>query len=255
MKKLIKFIDKKFFSGFIAEVYSKIKIYYILNYKITPLPKIFNKKYGLKVRFNFFKKAQYYLQMNRMDGVYAEFGIHEVNTFRMALQTLGSPYKPYKIDKFYAFDSFVGMPEPEGIDKQKIWKKSMNFTSEEKFKKIVKRDLNRVITVKGFYENTLPRYNWPKNDTIAMAYIDCDYYKSTKECLNFIKDKLQHGSLLVFDDWNCYYADPKRGQRLAFSEFKSEVINKQIFVEFSNIDSGGQAFIVLESDKIGKTIL
>ena len=255
MKNFIKTIDRKFFNGSISNIYSRLKIYFFSKFQITPLPNIFYKEYGLKVRLNFFRRAQYYLQTNRIDGVYVEFGSHEVNTFRMALQTLGLPFKPNKIEKFYAFDSFMGMPEPEGIDKQKIWKKSMNFTSEEKFKNIVKRDLYRVITVKGFYENTLPKYNWPEKDRIAMAYIDCDYYKSTKECLNFIKDKLQHGSLIVFDDWNCYYSDPQRGQRLAFYEFKTELLDKKLFIEFSDIESGGQAFIVLDTEKIGKDIL
>jgi len=255
MKNLIKFIDKKFFKGLISKIYSNTKVFYFTHLNFTALEYNFFRSYSLKSRFNFFKRAQYYLQVNRINGVYVEFGSHEVNTFRMALQTLGDRLKPIKINKFYAFDSFVGMPEPEGIDKQKIWKKSMNFTSEDQFKRIVKKDLHRVTTVKGFYENTLPNYDWPKSNVIAMAYIDCDYYKSTKECLDFIKDKLQHGSLIVFDDWNCYYADPKRGQRLAYSEFKKDLSDKNTFVEFSDIESGGKAFIVLENEKIGKDVL
>jgi hypothetical protein len=73
----------------------------------------------------------------------------------MALNSLGLPRKPNHISKFYAFDSFEGMSEPEDIDKQKIWHRSMNFTSKEKFLNIVKKDLHRVETVKGFYDVTL----------------------------------------------------------------------------------------------------
>lgn len=255
MKNLIKFIDKKFLRGLISKIYINTTVFCLTYLNLTALEYNFFRTYSLNSRFNFFKRAQYYLQVNRINGVYVEFGSHEANTFRMALQTLGARLKPIQINKFYAFDSFEGMPEPEGIDKQKIWKKSMNFTTEDQFKKIVKKDLYRVTTVKGFYENTLPNYDWPKSNVIAMAYIDCDYYKSTKECLNFIKDKLQHGSLIVFDDWNCYYADPKRGQRLAYSEFKKDLYEKNTFVEFSDIESGGKAFIVLENEKIGKDTL
>ncbi len=255
MKNFIKFIDKKFFKGLINRVYFGTKLFYYSYLNITALQYNFFKPYSLKTRFNFFKRAQYYLHVNRLSGVYVEFGSHEANTFRMALKTLGLPINRFKIEKFYAFDSFKGMPEPTGIDKQKIWKKTMNFTSEEKFKQIIKNDIHRVVTVKGFYEDSLPAFNWQKDHVIAMAYIDCDYYKSTKECLNFIKDKLQHGSLIVFDDWNCYYSDPKRGQRLAYSEFKNDLSEKITLVEFSNIESGGKAFIILENDKIGKDAL
>lgn len=258
MKTFIKKIDSQFLNNSLRLVY---RFFYAtiltrLNKKtITPLPKKISQTFSLAARFEFFKKASYFLRANRIDGVYAEFGSHEVNTFRMSLRTLGLPNMPNKIYRFYAFDSFEGMPEPEGIDKQKIWRHGMNFTSKETFLNIVKKDLHRVVAVKGFYNESLPTYDWPQKDVIALAYIDCDYYSSTKDCLAFIKDKLQHGSLLAFDDWNCYYSDPKRGQRLAFSEFEEEIALSHQFVELCDIASGGRCFVVLEKEKIGTDAL
>jgi hypothetical protein len=250
MKDKIKNIDNKYFGSALARMY-----FYLMRITVTPVPKKFSKIYSLKVRYNFFKRAQYYLQVNRIEGVYAEFGSHEVNTFRMALRTLGLPGMPNKISKFYAFDSFEGMPEPVGIDVQKIWRKSMNFTSEKRFLSIVKRDKSRVVTVKGFYEDTLPKYNFPKNTKIALAYIDCDYYSSTKSVLNFLDDKFQHGCLLVFDDWDCYYSDPMRGQKLAFREFKELTKEKYHYEELCDIESGGRCFVVLENSLLGVDVL
>ena len=140
MKLLIKNFDRKYLFGIISkiwEIYKFIKQRYEIS-KITPLPAKVSELFDLYTRYDFFKRAQYYLQVNRIDGIYMEFGSHEVNTFRMALNTLGLPGKPNKISRFYAFDSFEGMPKPEGIDEQKIWKQSMNFTSLESFLKIVK---------------------------------------------------------------------------------------------------------------------
>ena len=258
MKNIIKNFDNKYLKKTISKFYH----YFLYNlikkielYKITPLPKNLFEHFDLYSRYNFFQRAQFYLQVNRINGVYMEFGSHKVNTFRMALRTLGLPEKPNNIYKFYAFDSFEGMPEPNGIDKQKIWKRSMNHTSLETFLKIVKKDLHRVQAIKGFYNNSLRNFDYQSKYRIALAYLDCDYFSSTIECLNFIKDKLQHGCLIAFDDWDCYYADPERGQRLAFSKFKEEMKNSHSFVELCNITSGGKCFVSLEIDKIGKEIL
>ncbi len=257
MKKTIKILDSKYLGGLITYILIQLyNIYFIYKTsRITPLPRKFNKIPNLIARNKFFERAQYYLQVNRIDGVYAEFGCHGVNTFRMALRNLGLPGKPNKISKFYAFDSFEGMPKPEGIDRQKIWRKSMNFTTEEKFLKIVKRDKYRVKTVKGFYEDTLSKFNFDNEENIALAYIDCDYYSSTKLCLDFLDGKLQHGCLVAFDDWDCYYSDPQRGQKLAFTEFKLRKKDKYHFEELCDISSGGRCFVVLDSKKLGKDVL
>jgi O-methyltransferase len=258
MKKLVKFLDKKYLNNILRSVYKIIISPALEKYKlskITSIPKKFHKNFGLKVRYDFFKRAQYYLQTNRINGVYLEFGSHEANTFRMALNTLGLPNKPNHISKFYAFDSFEGMPEPEGVDKQKIWRRGMNRTSEERFLNIIRKDLHRAKAVKGFYNITLPNYKFENNEKFALAYIDCDYYSSTSTCLKFIKNNMQHGCLIAFDDWDCYYSDPMRGQKLAFSEFEKELVKTHKFETLCDIASGGKCFVALEINKIGKNIL
>jgi O-methyltransferase len=195
-------------------------------------------------------RARYYLQVNRIDGAYLEFGSHEANTFRMALNTLGTYNRPNKITHFYAFDSFEGMPEPEGLDKQKIWRAGMNSTGEARFRELTLLDAHRVTTVKGFYNDSLSHFSLPPDRYPALAYLDCDYYSSTKEVLTFLSGYLRHGVILAFDDWDCYFADPQRGQRLAFSEFAES--HSQFHLEpWRVIPSGGMAFIVLERAKIG----
>tara|TARA_B100001250_G_C19522580_1_gene666643 strand:- start:8 stop:784 length:777 start_codon:yes stop_codon:yes gene_type:complete len=258
MKEFIKKFDKKYLKSILSRFYfntiTKFNRWLKIN-KITQLPKIINKNWQYNARFVFFKSVENYLNINRINGVYCEFGCHTAITFRFALRTIGLPFKQSKIHKFYAFDSFEGMPEPQMIDKQKIWRKGMNFTSEEKFKKLVKNDLHRIKIVKGFFSSSLKNFDLDKDDKVAMAYIDCDYYSSTVDCLNFLENKLLHGSIIAFDDWNCFYGDPKRGQRLAFEEFKSKTKEKYSFNEFDFIKSGGKSFIVLEKNKIGKEIL
>ena len=80
----------------------------------------------------------------------------------------------------------------------------------------------RLVTVKGFYDASLtPQLSerlLPRK--AAIIYVDCDLYKSTVPVLKFIVPFLQAGTIVAFDDWNCYLADPGRGQRLAWREFR-----------------------------------
>ena len=257
MKQAIKKIDAVLFNSKLFNLYvASIRRYWdwCRRRNVTRLPKKISKNAALKARLNFFQQADYFFRVNRMKGVYAEFGCHEVNTFRMALNTLGMSPHNYA-HHFFAFDSFEGMPEPEGLDKQLIWRAGMNATSLESFRAIVRKDLHRVTCVKGFYDESLPKANWHDDDRILLAYLDCDYYSSTVDCLNFLKDKLQHGSILFFDDWDCYYSDPLRGQRKAFSEFQDGVSATYWFEPYSHIASGGKGFVVLEKAKMGTDVL
>lgn len=220
--------------------------------RITPLPEDLNE--DKRQRLIWYELAQKFLQVNRVDGVYAEFGCHEVTTFRFALNTLGRYGMPNRIHHFYAFDSFEGMPEPEGIDRQKIWRKGMNNTGLAQFYDTCRLDLHRVTAVKGFFNETLPAYPWKVDHAVALAYIDVDYYSSTVDVLGFLNGKLRHGSIVAFDDWNCYYADPKRGQRLAFAEWQDSLKDTVHFEPFRTISWGGNSFVYLERDKIGQAV-
>lgn len=249
--------DQQWLNGLLLGTYRALKSirFWIKNYFfISGLPRNSSRLFHHSARLDFFRSAQYFLQVNRIDGLYVEFGVHEANTFRMALNTLGLYGRPNRVSKFFAFDSFQGMPNPEGIDNQKIWRRGLNTTSETDFRKMVRRDLHRTTIVAGFFEDIVQDFDWPTSEPIALAYIDCDYYSSTKACLEIIEPKLRHGSLIAFDDWNCFYGDPQRGQKRAFDEFFKEN-SRFFFAEFRSIATGGQSFIALEIDKLGQPIL
>ena len=97
----------------------------------------------------------------------------------------------------------------------------------------------------------LPKPEIIEENKIALAYIDCDYYSSTIQVLNFLSDKISHGTIIAFDDWDCYFADNKRGQRLAFLQWSKKIKRKYVFEEFRRMNSGGNSFIVQELKKIG----
>ena len=61
--------------------------------------------------------------------------------------------------------------------------------------------------------------------------IDCDYYSSARDVLNYIKPYLQKGTIIIFDDWYAFKGDKNHGEQKAFNEFLNK--NKDIyFIDF-----------------------
>lgn len=79
---------------------------------------------------------------------------------------------------------------------------------------------------------------------IAIANIDCDIYGSAVDALAAIRDRLQLGCVLLFDDYNAYCADNKQGERRAFREFCDAVPFK--FEPWFAYQYAGQAFMCVE---------
>lgn len=190
----------------------------------------------------FFSIAVFCYHNQPINGWYFEFGSHTGRTMRLAWDAFHVLYDW----KYAAFDSFEGLPELEEIDRMPIWRKGALKTSEKDFiRTVVKHGMprERLVTVKGFYEESLnaelKRRFWPER--AAVVYIDCDLYKSTVPVLEFAKDFLQEGTVIVFDDWFCFRGDPERGQRKAFAEFceRNPNLRFQTFVHSNEV----QAFI------------
>jgi hypothetical protein len=149
---------------------------------------------------------------------------------------------------YVAFDSFEGLPEIPPIDANPMWEKGKCATTEEELRAIVKSvgmPRDRLITVKGFYDQSLTPEIADQllPQKAAVVYIDCDLYTSTVPVLKFVKRFLQKGTVIAFDDWFCLHADPERGQRRAWAEFCRENPKMRV-VDF--IGTGeAQAFIHL----------
>lgn len=155
-----------------------------------------------------------------INGWYLEFGCHTGRTMRAAWDA----FHVLHDWKYAAFDSFEGLPPLEEIDRMPIWEKNTLKTSEEQFLRTVRKHgipNEKLITVKGFYDDSLngAAKQLLLPERAAVVYVDCDLYRSTIPVLEFVKDLLQKGTIVVFDDWFCFHGDPDRGQRRAFSEF------------------------------------
>ena len=75
--------------------------------------------------------------------------------------------------------------------------------------------------IEGYFEQSLTEELKARlhRRRVAVALIDCDLYESTAVVLRFIEDLIADGTILLFDDWNCFDGDDERGERKAFTEF------------------------------------
>lgn len=166
-----------------------------------------------------------YLVGAQVPGDYCEFGVFKGDTFQYAARLLAPALSSMR---FFAFDSFEGLPRPTGIDCDDNY--SSNF-HEGDFSVALDdvrarieesgTDMSKVEFVKGWFNKTLTddtarRLNLSH---VAAAWIDCDLFESTVPVLDFLTQRLSVGSIVLFDDWRVYRNLPEYGQQRATREW------------------------------------
>jgi len=189
-----------------------------------------------------------FVQGNSIEGDYLEFGTYQGRSLASA-HHIAQLYSLKKM-RFYAFDSFEGLPEIQGVDREGFcnFKKGDFSCSQEDFLKILKRrgvDLNKVQLIPGWFDQVLndkTKRSLPIKKA-AVIWIDCDLYKSTVPVLDFITSYIQDGTIIIFDDWFAFRGNPNRGEQLAFREWLTR--NPQITAsEFRKFDWSANSFIL-----------
>jgi O-methyltransferase len=193
----------------------------------------------------FFYNAFRALWYNRIDGDYAEFGCWSGSSFWLAhLESR----KHGHAARLWAFDSFQGLPAAESArDEHPNWAKGDMSMSVDEFHQACARDgvpRSAYEVVPGFYHDTLDRMaatDRPVN--IALAFIDCDMYSSTRSVLGFLMPRLKHGMIIAFDDYFCWTPTQPSGERRAMVEFFGEHPRWNL-LPFMNFGWHGQSFVV-----------
>lgn len=181
-------------------------------------------------------------------GDYVEFGVYQGASFRMAykafqkgfasrvMQASGnSPIENsarrqlmWQRMRFFAFDSFLGLPELKGVDKEsRDFSVGQYCAGENEFHSSLVNsaiDLHKVSIVPGWFQDTCSTENFAHIGLrqVAVAWIDCDLYESARAILEPITPFLQDGSIIVFDDWFAFRGHPQRGEQRAFNEWREQ---------------------------------
>jgi O-methyltransferase len=157
-------------------------------------------------------------------GDYLEFGVFKGYSFWHAQQVASHLHLDGM--RFYGFDSFAGLPPPEGVDR--TYRGDFYEGQYTCSKAMVERNLNergvdwsRTFLIEGFFAESLtPELRAQHRlERAAIVLIDCDLYESTRQVLEFLEPLLDRGTILIFDDWNAFDGDDRRGERRALGEF------------------------------------
>lgn len=162
-----------------------------------------------------------YLTCSALRGHFAEFGTFWGAAFLPSYHEL----KWILNGKFFAFDSFQGLSQPND-DESKLtngdFREGTYACSHHGFRHLAQRSGipdDRLVTVPGYFSDTLVgvdarRYGL-EPESISVCRIDCDLLEPTAQVLEFITPLLEPGALLYFDDWRLCRASPKVGERAA----------------------------------------
>tara|TARA_B100000579_G_C22741002_1_gene809108 strand:- start:182 stop:901 length:720 start_codon:yes stop_codon:yes gene_type:complete len=224
------------------------KIFNYLYFKILKkdldFPNKLYKSTDEKNKFIHILEAVNYVKVAKLPPVFFEFGCHSGRTFSTAISS--AKYLNLNLECF-AFDSFEGLPETNEKE-DGIFKSGTFFTSKKNFIDIVYKKTKLKISnnqiIQGYYEKSLTtelKSKLPRS--VGFIHIDVDLYSSTKTVLNFIKDFLKIGTVILFDDWYCFSPGSLMGEKKAFTEFLNK--NKNIQVEeWKNYSTFGKSFFV-----------
>lgn len=175
---------------------------------------------------------------DNVPGDVLEFGIGRGTSFIDAINTLNS-YGLFKEKRLFGFDSFKGLPEespgvPTHSDWVPGWYEIDRKLVDGKVQPLLgayKIPSDRVVIIEGFFRDTLNRETKTKHNLAKVCYVlvDSDLYISAVQVLDFIRDLLIPGSIVLFDNWGG--ALPGYGGEMrAFLEFQER--NPDLIFEF-----------------------
>ena len=185
------------------------------------------------------RAAASFMTWNQVSGDYLEFGVwrgfsfatawHEIqrqrgNHIRLGYDT--PEYNEWKRSRprFFAFDCFEGLPGGGAEARMVDYHPGSYLCSESEFRQnLTDRgvDLQDVVVVKGLYQDTCSPETRDRHALrkAAVVMIDCDLYSSTVPVLDFITPIVQQGTIIIFDDWFRFQANPDCGEQRACREW------------------------------------
>jgi O-methyltransferase len=219
------------------------------------------------VSLSLIEKAAWFVAAEKVEGDYLEFGVYQGASFIAAYKAFSRifPLRIRETDsqspsdaaerqaiwdrmRFFAFDSFEGLPELEGIDRDvRSFGKGQFAADLDEFLTNLSANnipVDRVVCIPGWFSQTCVPATLEKHGLkkAAVIWIDSDLYESAKIVLPFVRPLLQDGTVLIFDDWYNFKGHPGRGEQRAMAEW-SKTLSDFAFAEYQKEGPWRVAFI------------
>ena len=153
----------------------------------------------------------------RQPGHFLEFGVFTGGTIRYIA-------KLKRDTIIHGFDSFEGLPESwAGFN---LAREAFNLRGR------LPRVPNNVVLHRGWFRDTLPGWCDQNPGPISFAHVDCDVYSSTVEILESLRERLQVGTVILFDEY-FNYPNWERHEFKAWQDFVSKSGIKYDYLGYS----------------------
>lgn len=160
---------------------------------------------------------KYSVEQISVDGLILEFGVASGRTINII-----SSMKLEQI--IYGFDSFEGLPED--------WRTGWNKGTFD-LKGNLPRVNPNVELIKGWFDESLPKFLKSHEEPISFLHVDCDLCSSTKTVLTLLSNRMVSGTIILFDEY-FNYPSWQEGEHKAFKEFVDYYKVNFEFIAYSN---------------------
>ena len=202
------------------------------------------------------QKAFEFFYKSRLTGEYVEFGVFNGKSIINAIKANNLwllKFEQKKINSFYGFDSFEGLPKslPEDIMNNyfefKVGKFKSDYDEQSLNKEIIKlTGESNIRLIKTLFDKITKDTEFFKDDLKAgIIHLDCDLMSSSRQALNLIANKIIDGSVILLDDFFLYKGNKNFGQQKAFFDWCKEY--KIMHNEYFNYSWAGKCFILNKS--------
>lgn len=190
-------------------------------------------------------RAPYYylfsLAYARNKGTWLEFGTHDGTTLNLIAEIMHK-YGKGKTP-IYGFDSFEGLPEAWGSKAEKG-----HFNEQGKMPNVA---WDNIRIVKGWFNETIPKFLKIEKGDAAMIHIDSDLYLSAKTALDGLKERIKPGTVIMFDQFHNgsgHYPEYKEHEYKAWKEFSEE--HKVKYDWLAYVEDSLQASLIVKDIQI-----
>ena len=165
--------------------------------------------------------VKYALDQRRKTGLHLEFGVGRGKSMRWIA--------PEVDGAVHGFDSFEGI--------QEHWNGNpIGAFAQKRMPKVPENVEFHV----GYFDATLPGFLASHPEPIAFLHVDCDLYSSTVTIFELLGDRLQEGSIILFDKYYNFH----RWQQHEFKAFQEFVEKSGLTYEYIAYSVTGQQVAV-----------